>query len=107
MAFYDLAILQLEQFLPGILSKAGIGDNLIMLCMQIVGSGKEDTYHVFRNLQQLKYLFFYMKSTCCRFDEGVASILLSSWHHWLFGRTSSLRGYPLTKTKGDPYWHLV
>lgn len=46
MAFCDLAILQLEQFLPGILSKAGIGDNLIMLCMQIVGSGKEDTGHV-------------------------------------------------------------
>lgn len=46
MTFYDLAIVQLEEFRPGILSKAGIGDNLIMVCMQIVGSGKEDPGHV-------------------------------------------------------------
>jgi len=46
MAFYDLAIVQLEQFLPGILTKVGIGDNLIMMCMKIVGSEKEDTGHV-------------------------------------------------------------
>lgn len=46
MASYDLAILQLEQFLPGILTKVGIAENLIMMCMQLVGSGKEDTGHV-------------------------------------------------------------
>jgi mannose-6-phosphate isomerase-like protein (cupin superfamily) len=46
MSFSDLAILQLEELRPGILFKAGIEDNLIMVCMQIVGSEMEDTGHV-------------------------------------------------------------
>ena len=44
MAFWNLGTLQLEAFRPGILSKAEIGDNLIMVCMQI-DQGKEDTGH--------------------------------------------------------------
>jgi len=44
MAFWNLGTLQLEEFRPGIMSKAEIGDNLIMVCMQI-GQGKEDTGH--------------------------------------------------------------
>jgi len=44
MAFWNLGILQLEEFRPGIMSKAKIGDNLIMVCMQIA-QGKEDTGH--------------------------------------------------------------
>ena len=44
MAFWNLGTLQLEQFRPGIMSKAEIGDNLIMVCMQI-DPGKEDTGH--------------------------------------------------------------
>ncbi len=35
MAFWNLATLQLEQFRPGIMSKAEIGNDLIMVCMQI------------------------------------------------------------------------
>jgi quercetin dioxygenase-like cupin family protein len=44
MAFWNLADLELEKFRPGILSKAEIGKNLIMVCMQI-DAGKEDTGH--------------------------------------------------------------
>jgi hypothetical protein len=34
----------LEEFRPGIMSKAEFGDNLIMVCMEI-GAGREDTGH--------------------------------------------------------------
>lgn len=44
MVFWDLSNLQLEQFRPGILSKAEIGENLIMVCMEIEAE-KEDTGH--------------------------------------------------------------
>lgn len=44
MAFWKLGTLQLEEFRPGIMSKAEIGNNLIMAYMQI-GPGKEDTGH--------------------------------------------------------------
>jgi len=44
MSFWNLGTLKLEQFRPGILSKAEIGDNLIMVCMQI-DQGREDTGH--------------------------------------------------------------
>ena len=44
MAFWDLNTLRLEDFRPGILSKAQIGDNLIMVVMEIE-AGKEDTGH--------------------------------------------------------------
>ncbi len=44
MAFWNLGTLQLEEFRPGIMSKAEIGDNLIMVCMEI-GPGNEDTGH--------------------------------------------------------------
>ena len=44
MAFWNLGTLQLEEFRPGIMSKAEIGDNLIMVCMEI-GAKKEDTGH--------------------------------------------------------------
>ncbi len=44
MGFWNLGTLQLEQFRPGITSKAEIGDNLIMVCMQIA-PGMEDTGH--------------------------------------------------------------
>ena len=44
MAFWDLATLQLEQFRPGIMSKAELGENLIMACMEI-GAGLEDAGH--------------------------------------------------------------
>jgi len=44
MAFWDLEKIDLEQFRPGILSKAHIGDGLIMACMEI-GPGMEDTGH--------------------------------------------------------------
>jgi len=44
MSFWTLGSLKLEQFRPGIMSKAEIGDHLIMVCMQIE-SGKEDTGH--------------------------------------------------------------
>ena len=44
MAFWNLDTLKLEAFRPGILSKAEIGDNLVMVCMQI-DQEKEDTGH--------------------------------------------------------------
>jgi quercetin dioxygenase-like cupin family protein len=44
MAFWNVNTLQLEAFRPGMMSKAEIGDNLIMVCMQI-GQGEEDTGH--------------------------------------------------------------
>ncbi len=44
MAFWNLSRLQLEEFRPGIMSKAEIGKHLIMACMQI-GREKEDTGH--------------------------------------------------------------
>jgi quercetin dioxygenase-like cupin family protein len=44
MAFWNLGTLQLEEFRPGIMSKAEIGENLIMVCMDI-GPEKEDTGH--------------------------------------------------------------
>jgi len=44
MTFWNLGTLGLEEFRPGIMSKAEIGDNLIMVCMQI-DQGKEDTGH--------------------------------------------------------------
>ena len=44
MAFWNVNTLQLEEFRPGILSKAQIGDNLIMVVMEIE-SDQEDTGH--------------------------------------------------------------
>ena len=44
MTFWNLGNLQLKEFRPGILSKAEIGDNLIMVCMEIEAK-KEDTGH--------------------------------------------------------------
>ncbi len=44
MAFWDINTLQLGVFRPGIQSKAEIGDNLIMVCMQI-DQGMEDSGH--------------------------------------------------------------
>ena len=44
MAFWNLGSLELEEFRPGIMSKAEIGDNLIMVCMEI-GPEKEDAGH--------------------------------------------------------------
>lgn len=44
MSFWNLGTLNLEPFRPGIMSKAQIGGNLIMVCMQI-DQGKEDTGH--------------------------------------------------------------
>ena len=44
MAFWNIDTLQLQTFRPGILSKAEIGENLIMVCMQI-DQEKEDTGH--------------------------------------------------------------
>jgi quercetin dioxygenase-like cupin family protein len=44
MAFWDLGTLALEPFRPGVMSKAEIGENLIMVCMQI-DQGKEDNGH--------------------------------------------------------------
>jgi len=44
MSIWKLATLQLEEFRPGIMSKAEIGENLIMVCMEI-GPDKEDTGH--------------------------------------------------------------
>lgn len=44
MAFWNLAALQLEEFRPGIMSKAEIGDSLIMAYMEI-GPGRKDTGH--------------------------------------------------------------
>ncbi len=44
MAFWNLGNLELETFRPDIISKAEIGHDLIMVCMEI-GAGKEDTGH--------------------------------------------------------------
>ncbi len=44
MAFWNLAALELQEFRPAILSKAEIGKDLVMACMEI-GSGKADTGH--------------------------------------------------------------
>ena len=44
MTFWNLVALQLEEFRPGILSKAEFGDTLIMVCMEIEAE-KEDTGH--------------------------------------------------------------
>jgi quercetin dioxygenase-like cupin family protein len=44
MGFWNLRTLLLENFRPGIMSKAEIGDNLIMVCMEI-DANKEDTGH--------------------------------------------------------------
>jgi len=44
MAFWNLETLELEAFKPGIMSKAEIGLNLIMVCMEIE-AGKEDVGH--------------------------------------------------------------
>lgn len=44
MAFWNVATLPLEKFRPGIMSKAEIGDTLIMACMEI-SPRKEDTGH--------------------------------------------------------------
>jgi quercetin dioxygenase-like cupin family protein len=44
MTFWDLGTLALEPFRPGIMSRAELGENLIMVCMQI-DQGKEDAGH--------------------------------------------------------------
>jgi mannose-6-phosphate isomerase-like protein (cupin superfamily) len=44
MTFWKLDTLKLEEFRPGIISKAEIGDNLVMVCMQI-DQEKEDAGH--------------------------------------------------------------
>ncbi|MBW1781325.1 MAG: hypothetical protein JRL30_11370 [Deltaproteobacteria bacterium] len=44
MAFWNLGTLELKAFRPGIRSRAEIGNNLIMVCMEI-DPGKEDTGH--------------------------------------------------------------
>lgn len=44
MTFWNIDALPLEVFKPGIRSKAEIGDNLIMVCMQI-DKGMEDSGH--------------------------------------------------------------
>ncbi len=44
MTFWNLGTLELEEFRPGILSKAAFGNNLIMVCMEIE-AGKEDMGH--------------------------------------------------------------
>jgi quercetin dioxygenase-like cupin family protein len=45
MAFWDLETLSLEAFRPGILSRAEIGEDLIMVCMEI-GPDQEDAGHI-------------------------------------------------------------
>jgi quercetin dioxygenase-like cupin family protein len=45
MTFWNLSALQLQEFRPGIMSKAEIGKELIMVCMEI-GAGKEDNGHI-------------------------------------------------------------
>jgi hypothetical protein len=42
MTFWNAGTLQQEPFRPRIMSKAEIGDKLVMVCMQI-DPGKEDT----------------------------------------------------------------
>ena len=44
MAFWNLNTLQLDEFRPGIFSKAQSGDDLIMVVMEI-GADKEDKGH--------------------------------------------------------------
>ena len=44
MTFWHAETLELEEFRPGIMSKAAIGENLIMVCMQI-GQEMEDSGH--------------------------------------------------------------
>jgi unsaturated pyranuronate lyase len=44
MPFWNLQDLDLEEFRPGIMSRAEIGENLIMVCMEI-GPEQEDTGH--------------------------------------------------------------
>ena len=44
MSFWDLGTLKLEEFRPGLMSKAEIGENLIMVCMEIEAE-KEDAGH--------------------------------------------------------------
>ncbi len=45
MPFWDLTALELEAFRPGIMSKAELGETLIMSCM-VIGPGLEDTGHM-------------------------------------------------------------
>lgn len=45
MAFWDLNTLVLEKFRPGIVSKAELGNDLIMVCMEIAAN-MEDAGHV-------------------------------------------------------------
>jgi len=44
MAFWNVGTLKLEAFRPGMMSRAEMGNNLIMVCMQI-DQGKEDNGH--------------------------------------------------------------
>ncbi len=44
MAFWNLAALQLEEFRPGIMSTAEVGNNLIMVYMEI-GPKRKDAGH--------------------------------------------------------------
>jgi quercetin dioxygenase-like cupin family protein len=44
MPFWNVNTLQLQAFRPGIMSQAEIGNDLIMVCMEIA-EGKEDTGH--------------------------------------------------------------
>jgi quercetin dioxygenase-like cupin family protein len=44
MGFWDLSNLDLAQFRPGIMSKAELGSNLVMVCMEI-GPSMEDAGH--------------------------------------------------------------
>ncbi|MBW1703906.1 MAG: cupin domain-containing protein [Deltaproteobacteria bacterium] len=44
MPFWNIVDLELDEFRPGINSKAEIGDDLIMVCMEI-DPGKEDVGH--------------------------------------------------------------
>jgi len=44
MTFWNVDTLQLQPFRPGLMSKAEIGNSLIMVCMEIA-PGKEDTGH--------------------------------------------------------------
>ena len=45
MTFWNLNTLKLEEFRPGIVSKAEIGKELIMVCMEIYAD-KEDSGHI-------------------------------------------------------------
>jgi mannose-6-phosphate isomerase-like protein (cupin superfamily) len=45
MTFWNLNTLKLEEFRPGIVSKAEIGKELIMVCMEI-DADKEDSGHM-------------------------------------------------------------